>query len=59
MISMVEQKTFEKVASKKSGLNFKFIDYKDFSKIDNLISSKTKMIWVESPTNSFIETCRF
>ena len=53
------RRLFEKVATKKSGLNFKFIDFKDFSKIESFISSKTKMIWVESPTNPLLKLVDF
>ncbi len=53
------RRLFEKVATKKSGLNFKFIDYKDFSNINSFISSKTKMIWVESPTNPLLKLVDF
>ena len=49
----------KKVTSKKSGLCFKFIDYKDFINIDRYISSKTKMIWVESPTNPLLKLVDF
>ena len=49
------RRLFEKVTSKKSGLCFKFIDYKDFINLDRYISSKTKMIWVESPTNPLLK----
>ena len=53
------RRLFEKVTSKKSGLCFKFIDYKDFINLDRYISSKTKMIWVESPTNPLLKLVDF
>ncbi len=53
------RRLFEKVAAKKSGLTFKFIDYKDFSNINSFISSKTKMVWVESPTNPLLKLVDF
>ena len=53
------RRLFEKVAIKKSGLNFKFIDYKDFSNLNNFITVKTKMIWVESPTNPLLKIVDF
>ena len=53
------RRLFEKVTSKKSGLCFKFIDYKDFINLDSYISSKTKMIWVESPTNPLLKLVDF
>ena len=36
------RRLFEKVTSKKSGLNFKFIDYKDFTNINNIFQVKLK-----------------
>ena len=53
------RRLFEKVTSKKSGLCFKFIDYKDFINLDRYSSSKTKMIWVESPTNPLLKLVDF
>tara|TARA_B100001248_G_scaffold245582_1_gene215534 strand:- start:642 stop:1808 length:1167 start_codon:yes stop_codon:yes gene_type:complete len=53
------RRLFEKVATKKSGLNFKFIDYKNFSDIQNFLTHKTKMIWVESPTNPLLKLIDF
>jgi len=41
---------FEKVF-KKFGLKFVFTDLRNLNEIENLISSKTKLIWVETPTN--------
>ncbi len=53
------RRLFEKVATKKSGLIFKFIDYKNFSDIKNFLTHKTKMIWVESPTNPLLKLIDF
>ena len=39
---------------KKYGLNFIFEDLKDLEKIEKLITPKTKLIWVETPTNPMI-----
>ena len=33
------------------GLRFKFVDMTDISNIKNALTDKTKMIWVETPTN--------
>ena len=44
---------FEKVF-KKFGLKFVFTDLRNLNEIGNLISSKTKLIWVETPTNPMI-----
>ena len=44
---------FEKVF-KKFGLKFVFTDLRNLNEIENLISNKTKLIWVETPTNPMI-----
>ena len=44
---------FEKVF-KKFGLKFIFTDLRDLSNVESLISDKTKLIWVETPTNPMI-----
>ena len=36
---------------KKFGLKFIFTDLRDLSNVESLISDKTKLIWVETPTN--------
>ena len=41
---------FDKVF-KKFGLKFIFSDLQDIEKVSGLITNKTKMIWVETPTN--------
>jgi cystathionine gamma-synthase/cystathionine gamma-lyase len=37
------------------GLVFHFVDMSDISKIEKVISEKTKMIWVETPTNPLLK----
>ena len=53
------RRLFERVASKKSNLSFKFIDHKEFSNLESYITNKTKMIWVESPTNPLLKLVDF
>ena len=48
------RRLFEKVKMIKNGINFKFISYKNFNKIEEYLTPKTKMIWVESPTNPML-----
>ncbi|MCB0479802.1 MAG: cystathionine gamma-synthase [Flavobacteriales bacterium] len=36
------------------GLRFHFVDMSDFSKLDSLVTPKTKLIWVETPTNPML-----
>ena len=39
---------------KKYGLKFIFEDLKDLEKVEKLVTPKTKLIWVETPTNPMI-----
>ena len=39
---------------KKFGLKFIFTDLRDLSNVESLINDKTKLIWVETPTNPMI-----
>ena len=39
---------------KKYGLKFVFEDLKNLEKVEKLITSKTKLVWVETPTNPMI-----
>ena len=48
------RRLFEKVRMSKSGITFKFINYRDFENINNYITTNTKMIWVETPTNPML-----
>ena len=48
------RRLFEKVRQKKNGIKFKFINYKEFDNIEAYVSNDTKMIWVESPTNTML-----
>jgi cystathionine gamma-lyase len=36
------------------GIKFHFVDMKDASNIENFINAKTKLIWVETPTNPLL-----
>ena len=53
------RRLFEKVLARRAGLSFKFIDYKEFTNLENYITDKTKMIWVESPTNPLLKLVDF
>ena len=48
------RRLFEKVRMLKSGITFKFINYKDFENVNSYITTNTKMIWVETPTNPML-----
>ena len=49
------RRLFEKVRANKSGLTFKFADFSNHQTLESNISSKTKMIWVETPTNPLLK----
>lgn len=46
---------FENVRKRSSGLTFSFADLSDMAAVENAITSDTKMIWVESPTNPLLK----
>jgi cystathionine gamma-lyase len=45
---------FDKVKRNSAGLNFTFTDLADLRKLEAAITPKTKMIWVETPTNPLL-----
>ena len=45
------RRLFENVRKRTSNLKFSFGDLSDSSNIEKLLTNKTKMIWVETPTN--------
>jgi cystathionine gamma-lyase len=45
---------FDKVF-KKQGLSFTFVDLSDLSNLEKAITPKTKMLWVETPTNPMLK----
>jgi cystathionine gamma-lyase len=46
---------FENVRRRSSGLQFSFLDLSDLSQLEAAITERTKMIWVESPTNPLLK----
>jgi cystathionine beta-lyase len=42
---------FENVKRQSSGINFSFVDFTHPDTIENSITAKTKLMWVETPTN--------
>lgn len=46
---------FENVRKRSAGLKFSFVDMTDVNKIRAAITSETKMIWVETPTNPLLK----
>lgn len=45
---------FDKVKTRTSGLHFSFVDMSDVSQVAALITEKTKMIWLETPSNPML-----
>ena len=46
---------FENVRRRSSGLSFSFVDLSNLSKLEAAVTSKTKMIWIESPSNPLLK----
>lgn len=46
---------FNNVRARSAGLSFTMADLSDISNLEKLITDKTKMIWVESPTNPLLK----
>lgn len=36
------------------GINFSFVDMTDMKQVDEVVSSKTKLVWIETPTNPLL-----
>jgi cystathionine gamma-lyase len=45
---------FDKVRKRSAGLSFTFVDMADLSAVAAAITSQTRMIWVETPTNPML-----
>lgn len=46
---------FEKVRKRTSGLTFTFVDFTDLDKVEAAITDKTRMLFVESPSNPLLK----
>lgn len=46
---------FENVRRRSQGLSFSLVDLSDLSKLEEAITPKTRMIWVETPTNPLLK----
>jgi len=45
---------FERVRKRSAGLSFSFVDFSDLGAVEAAIRPKTRMIWIESPTNPLL-----
>jgi cystathionine gamma-lyase len=46
---------FERVRKQSAGLSFDFIDKSDIANVERAITPRTKMIWIETPTNPLLK----
>lgn len=46
---------FEKVRNRSAGLKVSFVDLTDLSDLEKALTPKTRMIWVETPTNPMLK----
>jgi cystathionine gamma-lyase len=46
---------FERVRRRSAGLNFTYADFSDLDAVKKAITPKTKMLWVETPTNPLMK----
>ena len=46
---------FDKVRRRSAGLNFSFVDMTDIHQVEAAITPKTRMLWVETPTNPMLK----
>lgn len=46
---------FDKVRRRTAGLDFSFIDMTDLASVEQAITAKTKMIWLETPSNPLLK----
>ncbi|MGV6851898.1 MAG: trans-sulfuration enzyme family protein [bacterium] len=46
---------FTKVRERSAGLQFNFVDLSQTNQIEQAITNKTKMIWIETPTNPMLK----
>ena len=46
---------FERVRRRSAGLDFSFVDLGDLAAFEAAITSRTKMVWVETPTNPMLK----
>jgi len=46
---------FERVRRRSSGLDFSYVDLSDLAAVEAAITDRTRMLWVETPTNPLIK----
>lgn len=48
---------FDKVRRRTAGLEFSFVDFRDLAAVEAAITDRTRLIWVETPTNPMLRLC--
>ena len=48
---------FDKVRKRTAGLDFTLVDFRDPARVEAAITDKTRLIWVETPTNPMLRLC--
>jgi cystathionine gamma-lyase len=48
---------FDKVRRRTAGMEFSFVDFRDPKNVEAAITDKTRLIWVETPTNPMLRLC--
>ena len=48
---------FDKVRKRSAGLSFSFVDFRDLAAVEAAITDRTRLIWVETPTNPMLRLC--
>jgi len=46
---------FERVRRRSAGLDFSFVDLTDLAAFETAITARTKMVWIETPTNPMLK----
>ena len=46
---------FERVRRRSAGLDFTYVDFSDLAAVEAAITEKTRMLWVETPTNPLMK----
>jgi cystathionine gamma-lyase len=48
---------FDKVRTRSAGLEFSFTDFRNLDAVEAAITDRTRLIWVETPTNPMLRLC--
>ena len=46
---------FDKVRGRSAGLKFSYVDLADIKRVEQALTSETRMIWVETPSNPMLK----